>query len=264
MRRIKILVAILTTFTLFFSCHPNKKVQQTETKPNADIDSVFFYKQKDIEDPLIDAVLDTTDHSSVTLKKELVPVTPPKPDYKLIQGYRVQIFASLDSANAVVAKYKAQQQVEQPVYVIRDGEMFKVQVGDFPYQAQAYTLRDEMTRNGFKGAWVVQREIRIPLSADEKTTVEDNKEPNTINSSVGAQNQQGNGKYSIQIAAVSDEMRAQQLVYEVKNKFQREADYKLVGSVYKVYLGRFSDRESADSFLQKVRSSGYPDAWLVY
>jgi len=264
LRKTNILIAVLTAFIFLFSCHPNKKVQQTETKPNADIDSVFFYKQKDIADPLIDAVLDTTDHSSVTLKKELVPVTPPKPDYKLIQGYRVQIFASLDSANAVVAKYKAQQEVEQPVYVIRDGEMFKVQVGDFPYQAQAYTLRDEITRNGFKGAWVVQREIRIPLSNDENNTAGENEKPNTTNSSAEAQNQQGNGKYSIQIAAVSDEMRAQQLVYEVKNKFQTEANYKLVGSVYKVYLGRFSDRDSADSFLQKVRSAGYPDAWLVY
>ncbi len=243
------------------SCHPDKVIQKTDTDTNADIDSVFFYKQKDVEDPLIDAVLDTNDHSSVVLKKELVPKVPGKPDYKLIEGYRVQIFASLDSTNALVTRYKAQQQVNQPVYLVSDGNMFKVQVGDFPYQEPAYKLRDEMDRNGFKGAWVVQREIRIPIGAENKI------QPAAATETIDNTNtnyQASDGKYKIQVAAVSDEMRAQQLSYELQNQFQLNASYKLVGSIYKVYLGNFNDRENADSMLQKVRSSGYPDAWLVY
>ncbi|GEM_PF-1823962 len=262
MKKINLSIVIFTTLTVVFSCHPSKKAQQQETQPNADMDSVFFYKQKNINDPLLDAVLDTTDHSSVTLSKVLVPLRPPKPDYKLIQGYRVQIFAGLDSANAVVTKYKAQNQVDQPVYVVRDGEMFKVQVGDIPYQAQAYNLRDKLTKNGFQGAWVVQREIRVPLSSDQQAKLQ--KSESAVSSEPLPQPQTSDGKYTIQIAAVSDEIRAQQLVYEVENRFQTEAEYKKIGSVFKVYLGRFNDRDSADSFLQKVRSAGYPDAWLIY
>jgi cell division septation protein DedD len=271
LRTAYILLLIFTSLLLFFSCYPDKKIQKGNENPNAEIDSVFFYKQRDVENPLIDAVLDTAETSSVVLKKQLVPEAEPLPDYKLIQGYRVQIFAGLDSINALFTKNKAEQQVSEPVYIVRSGEMVKVQVGDFPYQAPAYKLRDNLAKNGFKGAWVVQREIRVPLSSEtEGNPVVPNADGASEadaavnNRDTAAENNHPVGKFTIQVAAVSDETRAQQLVYELQDKFQMDARYKSAGKIYKVYLGNFPDRASADSALQKVRAQGYPDAWLVY
>jgi cell division septation protein DedD len=270
LKKKKQLIAAALIMLTLFSCHPDKQMQQTEANPKADIDSVFFYKQHDVESPLIDAVLDTTDYEPLVLKKQLVPKVKPAVDYKLISGYRVQIFAGFDSINALITRDKALQQTNEPFYIVRSGEMVKVQVGDFPYQAQAYKLRDDMVKNGFKGAWVVQCEIRIPLTSDISKKTAAVPEVESVASSpksainVPSSTVNSSGKYTIQVAAVSDESRAQQLVYELKNKFQMEARYKLVGTVYKIYLGNFVDRASSDSTLQSVRAQGYPDAWLVY
>lgn len=88
---------------------------------------------------------------------------------EVLQGFRIQIFASasIDEANSTRTSALQKLRVDS-VYVVYDSPVYKVRVGDFPSRYDANQRLPLLIEKGFPDAWVVpdrivQRKItRIP------------------------------------------------------------------------------------------------------
>lgn len=220
------------------------------TKKQADVDSVLFYQSKDLSDPFIDSIL-SQPGDSATVSTILVPAPPaPGDSLSLTDGFRVQAFAGLDSARAVKLKDQIHPFIKDTIYVLKEGGLFKVQIGDFPFRSDADSIQRQLTLNSIAGTWVVGRKI---FSTD------------SVARTVPPMEDAGdNYKFKIQVLATSDEARALSLSHSLQQQFALPSFYKQVDGVYKVYLGKFISREAAEPVLKQVRKEGYPDAWLVF
>ena len=245
---------------LFFTACQPKIAKKTET--TAAVDSSFYYVQKDISDPFLDTIFQEPD-ASVHLKKEVYPPPLPKPTFKEIEGFRVQVFAGIDTINAMSMRSQAARIVSDTVYLLKDAGLLKIQVGDYPYRFQADKVRDQFRREGFPGAWVILRTIRIPIEIDN-TAAEPAIQADTTVVEQSTTQVSTEGRFKIQIIAISAENRAREIVDHVKQTMNYPAFYEKSGNLYKVFVGYFMNEATAREALTKVRSSGYPDAWLVY
>lgn len=236
-------IALLSLFLFFFGCAPQAVFS---VKKAAEPDSVLFYQQKNVSDPFIDSIL-VHPGDSAAISIRLIP--PPPPDtVRMVDGFRVQVFAGLDSARAALVSRKVSLLLQDSVYLFKDNGLFKVQAGDFLFRPKADSVQRKLTIQSFPGTWVVKRAIVAPNT--------------TLMSS--APNKSAAFKFTVQILATSDESRALQLVGSLQNQFDFPAYYKKSGSVFKVFLGKFIARPDADKALKQIRHNGYPDAWIVH
>jgi hypothetical protein len=244
------------------SCQPQAAKRTEET---AAVDSAFYYVQKDIDDPFLDTVFQAPD-SSIALKKEVYPPPAQKPKFKEIEGFRVQIFAGIDTLNAIATRSQAATIVPDSVYLLKDQGLLKVQVGDYPYRYQADKVRNQFRKEGFGGAWVILRTILIPFEADTSGSVQVLTDSNTVDQPIApvAEPAVEQGKYKIQIIAIASEDKATAIVENLKQNMNYQAFYEKSGNLYKVFVGYFKEEATAREALGKMRESGYPDAWLVY
>ncbi len=245
----------LAIFFLLWSCQPGLIYTQKTTEP---ADSVLFYQTKAPEDPFLDS-LSVSQETRVQIDTMLAPPPqPPAPDtLRTTDGFRVQIFAGIDSANAANLGLRASRIVRDSVYVFRQNGLFKTQVGDFLYRTSADSARHLLFNNGLTGAWIVPRTIFLYKSfPDSGAPAQERATPSApVEKSY---------KYTIQVLAVSDESRAQSRVKQLIEQFPYPAFYKKSGDVFKLYVGKFQTRDAADKALKDVRANDYPDAWLVY
>ena len=79
---------------------------------------------------------------------------------EILQGYRIQIFASpsIDEANAMRSA-ASQRLGEDSLYVIFDPPVYKVRVGDFRTRIEANQKLGMLVDSGFPDAWVVNDRI---------------------------------------------------------------------------------------------------------
>jgi len=259
--KIYLIYALLGSTLLFFAaCQP--KIAKTN-EDTATVDSAFYYVQKDIDDPFLDTVFQDPD-ASVHLKKDVYPPPVPKPKFKEIEGFRVQIFAGIDTIHALSARSQASRLVPDSVYLLNEKGLLKIQIGDYPYRFQADKIRDHFRREGFPGAWVILRTILIPFESDTVSAADSVTSDIAMTAQSSATNPVEQGTFKIQIIAIAAEGRAQEIVDNVKQTMNYPAFYEKSGNLYKVFLGYFKEESTAREALTKVRTSGYPDAWLVY
>jgi len=242
---------------LAFSCQPSLLKKSEPQKSN--IDSVFFYQKKDAPDPFIDGLLNASDQT-VILKKRLLPKSIPI-KFKEIDGFRVQVFASVDSFNALSVLKKVKPIVKDSVYLIHEKNLFKVQVGDFPYRPQADSLREALKQKGFSGAWCVQTKIRLPVKADKASA-------STVSSGSKNKNVEIASDlleyYQIQIFATSSKEKAQTIVDQLSLRFEYQCHFVEQNQLFKIMLGKFATREKAEEVLEQVKNLGFTDAWIVH
>jgi hypothetical protein len=243
---------------VFIACQPKTAVKKDET---ATVDSAFYYVQKDIDDPFLDTVFQEPD-PSIALKKEIYPPPDQKPKFKEIEGFRVQIFAGIDTLNAISSRSQAKALVPDSVYLLEDKGLLKVQVGDYPYRYQADKVRDQFKREGYPGAWVILRTIIIPFEAD--TTEEIKSASDSVIVAQPAVQTIEQGSFKIQIIAIGSEEKASAIVDNLKQNMNYQGFYEKSGNLYKVFVGYFKEENTAREALEKLKESGYPDAWLVY
>jgi len=92
---------------------------------------------------------------------EAPPVAAPEtaPEPALIDGFRVQVFASGDRDIAANAAREVQERLRIPTYIDLDGGMYKVRAGDFATRAEADQALPAI-RKDYPDAWVVASKIR--------------------------------------------------------------------------------------------------------
>jgi hypothetical protein len=241
---------ILSLLVLLLACQPASVIRQQ--RGAAEIDSTLYFTQTDISDPFLDTVFQAP-QKDIVLKDKVIPPPPPVLPYKEVEGFRVQIFAGIDSVNAVSSMASARQlQPADSVYWIREAGLIKIQVGDYLYRYLADNSRALFKRSGFPGAWVVQRAIRIPVTPEVTPSAAQANPPEVKE-----------GKYRIQVMASGSEENARRVVAELQ-QIGDQAFYRADGELFKVFLGPYAIESEARAALEKIRSAGYPDAWLAY
>lgn len=85
-------------------------------------------------------------------------ITPAEP--AMATGYRVQVLADTDRADAEAFADRVGRSVDHPVYVEWSEPWWKVRVGDFLDRADAERVRERLVAEGIEGAWTVRTVVR--------------------------------------------------------------------------------------------------------
>jgi len=249
---LKLLSLVLMLVLLITSCQ--QSLIKKEIK-SAEVDSSLYFKQVEVSDPFLKKLSDNP-NQSFSLSKTLIPPKPAeseKSKFKIIEGFRVQIFAGVDSLNALASKNLAKSTVTDTIYEFNDKGLMKLQVGDYPYYPQADSIKRQFRQTHFPGAWIVKTNIFIPIVESE---VDSMVKPNEENKLAG--------RFKIQVIATGDENKAEAILRELKAQFDGNAFYESSGNMFKVFVGYFIKEDEARVALKSVREGNYPDAWLVY
>ena len=253
-----VLLLPLSLMLMILACQPGKLLKKDNT---AAADSVLYYEQKDLDDPFLDTVFQEQDQP-VTISRTLYPPpVPPEPVQRLreIEGFRVQIFAGIDSLNAMPVLGEAEGLTGDSVYFFLDRGLFKIQIGDYQFRYKADSAKTYFRQNGFPGAWVVQRPVLIPIAADSLMAEEQPSDSDSSDLLIG----ESEGSYKIQVMAVNDEAKARLIAADLRSEENYNAFYEHSGNLYKIFVGYFKSETKAREVLRLVRDQGYPDAWLV-
>ncbi len=255
------LIFISLFIILFNACQPGALTKKREP---GQVDSSLYFQQVEVKDAFMDTVFSPAGQAA-TLSQKVIPPSLPEPEsprFKEIEGFRVQIFAGLDSINAVLTAKQSRNVTVDSVYLFREKGLYKIQLGDYQFRYQADSVNMSLRKNGFPGSWVVKRSVLIPISPAEMMTpaapVLSTIQPDNIINETTA------GKFKIQVVATATIERAQSLVKDLSSKYQYPVFFEKAGTMYKVFIGPFSIETEARQILESVRKSGYPDAWLVY
>jgi len=257
-RRIILILCPFILLSILISCRPSSRFIKPESE--TPIDSTLYFEQVDISDPFLDSLNQIQD-KKITLSKTYVPPAQPEPEisqFKEVEGFRVQIFAGLDSINALAIKYQAKDLTSDSIHFFQEKGLYKIQVGDYQFRSEADNLKTTFRQNGFPGAWVVQRSIIIPVEPDQNADIEEQDEIFQRDTT------QEKGKYKIQVLATNSEVKAQMTVLDLKENNKYQAFFEKSGNLYKVFVGYFEIEEKAREALEEIRKIGFPDAWLVY
>ena len=167
MKSIKILIVIGSIFVII-SCNVQnirkaRLQNKAEKQQSAQVDSFLYYQPVTLNDPFLDSLNVQNDMEQTLKVRILPPPSPPAPTTKQVEGYRVQTFAGLDSLNALVLTNDLRSAIEDSVYLFKEKELFKIQLGDYLYRNDADMKVLDLRKNGFAGAWVVQRLVNVPI-----------------------------------------------------------------------------------------------------
>ena len=226
-------------------------MEDAKAKP----DSFLFYQPENINNSFLDS-MSTSYDKEISLKMQLLPPPPaPAPKTKKIDGFRVQLFAGLDSLNAASILPRLENS-QDSLYFFKEKELFKIQLGDYMYRNDADMKVLALRKQGFNGAWVVQRLVNIAVdSLAIKPAADSLKQSSKISQEY---------PFKIQVLVTSDLEKAKNLVSELGASYKQPGHFVQSGSLYKVFLGQFKERGDAQKLLTKIKNEGFPDAWLVY
>lgn len=257
MRTIHFFILFFVSLLLYY-CSP----KSVFVKPAAEakLDSVLYYEQADLADPLLDEIRESPGDEAL-LSTRLTP-PPPGPSFREIEGFRVQVFAGIDSLGATTIKYQVARDAEDPAYLIYENGLYKIQVGNYPYRMDADQMKLRLNQKGYDGAWVVKRLILIAEQDSLPAAEQPVEQP--VTQETGPPAGTTEGAFRIQVLATGDPNRAQELAAILQNQFNFRSFYESSGMLHKVFIGNFQTRGEAETMLRRVRENGYPDAWLVY
>ncbi|HED11848.1 MAG TPA: SPOR domain-containing protein [Caldithrix abyssi] len=249
---------LLAVALLFLStaCNPGLVRQERLANKRPAADSTLYYSASHIGDPFLDSL--KTDTARVSLVLTLYPPPPPPPPkFRQIEGFRVQLFAGLDSLNGRVIAGELQGVMADSVYFFKEKGLYKVQAGDYPWRHKADRMVLDLRKKGYAQGWVVRRLINVPADTSLAAQADSLQPQKDVTPPVEA-------KFQIQVLVTSDKEKAQGLAGTLRQRFQQEVYIQPAGTIYKVLLGRFAKRSEAEKVLKKIKQNGYKDAWLVY
>lgn len=174
-----------------------------------------------------------------------------KRSYQIVSGFRCQLYAGTSFQNANELADKIRESKIDSVYVFRSADsLYKVQAGNCKTREEAQVLLDKLYYAGVKGAWIVEADIHIPKKI----------EPEKVDTSAIVSQPV---YFGIQILTTKYEDKAIGFETALKKRFKEDVLVIRSDSFYKVVVGRFREREAAQSMLEKIRAKGFSDAWVT-
>ncbi len=155
--------------------------------------------------------------------------------------FRIQLFSgSAENAHKMYRRYTSERN-STDVYVVYESESktWKVWAGNFMTKNEADNAKTRLIEAGYEGAWV-----REMPAAEKKTTADQE-------------------LFWVQLGSYQKESSAQQLFQKISGEYKDQVIIKTVGETYKVWIGGFSERSSADKLKAKLNQSGYPGVFVV-
>lgn len=149
--------------TLVLSCSSTRKATRDDTpeKESPQYDESF--------DPL------RLNDDEIVFKEEPKPITrndrvdridtslePVEKADKLVDGFRIQLFATKDIESATIAKKEAQFVFANDslnIYVEFDSPYYKLRIGDFRDRDKAEQFREITREKGYSSSWIVKTKV---------------------------------------------------------------------------------------------------------
>ncbi len=237
------------------ACHPGLIREQRTTGKTPTPDSTLYYTPRILADPFLDSL--KTDLSTAVVYLTLTPPPqPPAPRFKTIDGYRVQLFAGVDSLNGKTLAAKLRNALNDSIYFFRDGALFKVQAGDFAWRNDADMKVLELRKKGYLQGWVVQRPINWPIDDSLKTTIVPHAAHKPASPVVDV--------FRIQVLVTGNKHKALQVKTQLEQQWKLPARIIHQKNLYKLVFGSFNTRKEAEEWRDKLKTNGYPDAWILH
>ena len=172
--------------------------------------------------------------------------------YRLVPGFRCQVFAGLNRSHALQVFHQAQKVALDSVYLLADSTgLFKVQVGNCRQRREAEILLDKLRFSGFPDAWIVKTNIHVP------------KLPRTTQPTDSTAATTSPIFFGVQILATSSHSNARRARNRIRQAFSLPVQIVQQAPFWKVVVGQFPNRSEADSLREKLRQSGFRDAWVT-
>lgn len=112
-----------------------------------------------VETPVTDSDLEVEEAEA---PPDTVQPEAAKPVAAMVDGFRVQVFASSGADVAEGARRLAEARLGVPAYVEMVDGLYKVRVGDCRTREEAETLLARCRAGDYKDAWIVECPVRAP------------------------------------------------------------------------------------------------------
>jgi len=218
-----------------------------DTPPETLVDNSDEPPAPELPDPRGD--LPPVSNADVRAAEATAPQRAPSPSTPSAQSgtasvYSVQVFAAESRENAEAMARRVEPSIDAPVEVaIESDGVWRVYVGRSATRPSVDALRDRLRAVGYAEAWTRQRFV-----PDASTTAD-----RTVPA--------GRSVYSVQVFASEDESGARAMVEEVRRATSLPVEIVQIGDLWKVFVGRSATREPIDAERDRLRATGYPDAW---
>lgn len=138
---------------------PEKANEMESNRIDESFDPVIL-QDEDIEFPASKPVTQSGEGLPLTGAAETqLPVAV---ENKLMEGFRVQLFATQDIEKATLEKKEAEFGFAEDnvmVYIEFDSPMYKVRIGDCATREEAEQLRELARRRGYPTSWIVKTKV---------------------------------------------------------------------------------------------------------
>lgn len=167
----------------------------------------------------------------------------------MIDGYRIQVLASSSSESSEKQANQIRTLTAEPVYIEEDQGLWKIQIGDFIDRSNADKIKTFFIEHGYQDSWVVSRKVKN-LQNHLDSNSED---PSMI---------QG-PHFRIQVYASSSREKAESYANSMRELFVEPIFVEEESELWKVQIGRFTLKNEAYQFVERVKSQGLENAWVV-
>jgi hypothetical protein len=160
------LIVLFVAIISLNSCSSSSRGVTPESSPKPEvprIDESFdpvMLQDEDIEFPASKAPLQSNER--LPLSDETSSEIPAAVENKLIDGFRVQLFATQDIEKATLEKKEAEFTFTEAgvgVYIEFDSPMYKVRLGDCTTRDEAEQLRELARVKGYPTSWIVKTKV---------------------------------------------------------------------------------------------------------
>lgn len=168
------IAGILCTAAVLAGCGATAPAKQSSPRvePASSGDGYDFRKEGRIPPPsggqarpetdVEEIAFDDSSHVDVTeaeAPRDTVPPPPPASATAVVEGFRIQVFASADRDVAQNARAVAAERLGLPAYLDLEGGVYKVRVGDFASREAANAALGAVRSRHYPDAWIIPARV---------------------------------------------------------------------------------------------------------
>lgn len=168
-----------------------------------------------------------------------------------IKGFRIQVFAGSGAAAARALAAQIQDLQLDSVYLAKEKNLFKVQLGNYRDRRKAEIMLDRLRYKGFSNAWIVDAIIHEPKPPAEQKVTQ------------GTVTEMPRFIYAIQLFVTRDSEKSQIIKKNLIGKLPQEIWILRQDAFWKILAGKFKEKQKAQKALVAIKTAGFPDAWIT-
>ncbi|MBD3421206.1 MAG: hypothetical protein GF398_13905 [Chitinivibrionales bacterium] len=170
--RLRNCIYVLTAFLTILSFSADaaswffgRKKKDKEEEKIENVEAVEFEERKDIQLTYLDTLnrgneIRLTESDFVEIvSEELAKVGPDEKKKNLIDGFRIQCFATSQVERARAEKKNLEMRTRHSVYISYNAPYYKLFVGDFKHKANAQKELNALREEGYPDAWIVSTKV---------------------------------------------------------------------------------------------------------